>query len=109
MTGATVTRKLSFENLKPFSLYVVPRIDNLGNRTDKLLSMLSIGSFQVKKRNHGLLILNTFAGFPITTEFGGTFFVTTAPAPTVAYSPIVNPGKIVALAPILAPFFTVIP
>ena len=35
----------------------------------------------------------------------GIFFVTTAPAPTNAYSPIVFPQIMVAFAPIDAPFF----
>ena len=48
------------------------------------------------------------AGLPTTIEFGITSFVTTDPAPTIAPSPIVTPGKIVAFAPILAPFFTVV-
>jgi hypothetical protein len=36
----------------------------------------------------------------------GTSFVTTAPAPTSAFSPMVIPHKMVALLPMEAPFFT---
>lgn len=45
-----------------------------------------------------------FAGFPYHTSYGGISFVTTLPAPMREYSPIVIPGKIVAFAPIDAPF-----
>ena len=41
-----------------------------------------------------------FAGTPPTTVFASTSFVTTAPAATIAPSPIVTPGNIVALEPI---------
>ena len=44
------------------------------------------------------------AGFPTTNANGGTSFVTTAPDPIIAYSPIVTPQTIVALAPMLADF-----
>jgi hypothetical protein len=50
--------------------------------------------------------LITFAGTPATTVFGGTSLVTTAPAPTIAFSPIVTPHIIVAEEPIDAPFLT---
>lgn len=40
------------------------------------------------------------AGFPTTTEYGGTSFVTTALAPITDPSPILTPGRIVALSPI---------
>ena len=43
------------------------------------------------------------AGTPETTACGGTSRVTTAPAATKAYAPIVTPQTIVALAPIVAP------
>ena len=43
------------------------------------------------------------AGFPITTASFGTSLVTTAPAPTIARSPIVMPGSTTAPAPIVAP------
>ena len=44
--------------------------------------------------------LTTRAGTPATTQCGGTSFVTTAPAPMVAPSPIVIPHKMVAFDPI---------
>jgi hypothetical protein len=46
------------------------------------------------------------AGFPAAIEDGGTSLVTTAPAPIIAFSPIITPASIVALEPIEAPFFT---
>ncbi len=33
----------------------------------------------------------TLAGLPTTTALSGTSFVTTAPAPTIAFSPMVTP------------------
>lgn len=45
-----------------------------------------------------------FAGIPPTIVLSGTSLETTAPAATTAFSPIVTPGKIVALAPIHAFF-----
>src|SRR5690606_18442661 len=46
------------------------------------------------------------AGIPTTRANGATSFVTTAPAPTNAYSPSVNPHTTVAFAPIVAPRLT---
>ena len=48
------------------------------------------------------------AGFPITMALLGTSFVTTAPAPILAFSPITT-GNIVALLPIIAPFLINVP
>src|SRR5271165_7579722 len=48
------------------------------------------------------------AGFPATIAFLGTSFVTVLPAPTIAFSPIVNPERIVAPEPIEAPFLTTV-
>src|SRR2546428_2217769 len=48
----------------------------------------------------------TLAGTPATMACGGTSFVTTAPAATMALRPIVIPQRIVAFAPILAPSST---
>jgi len=47
-----------------------------------------------------LISLIIFAGTPPTSEFDGTSFVTTAPAATTQWLPIVTPGSITALAPI---------
>ncbi|CVI22750.1 exported hypothetical protein [Agrobacterium fabacearum CFBP 5771] len=41
----------------------------------------------------------TFAGLPATIAYGGTSFVTTAPAPITAPWPIVRPFKTIAPAP----------
>ncbi len=48
------------------------------------------------------------AGLPITTACAGTERVTTAPAPTIAPAPMVRPGRMVALAPIEAPWRTTV-
>ena len=44
----------------------------------------------------------TFAGIPPTIDKAGTSLVTTAPAATTAPSPIVTPGRIIALVHIHA-------
>ena len=46
------------------------------------------------------------AGFPATVEFGATSWVTTLPAPTMEFSPMVSPPRMVEPDPIDAPFFT---
>src|ERR671922_1337484 len=48
------------------------------------------------------------AGFPTTTARAGTSLVTTAPAPIIAHSPMVMPQRMVALAPMEAPFRTTV-
>src|SRR5688572_4455536 len=50
----------------------------------------------------------TVAGFPATIAPAGTLLVTTAPAPTIARSPISMPDSSVALAPTDAPARTVV-
>src|SRR5260221_7137581 len=52
--------------------------------------------------------LFTRAGFPVTMAFAGTSFVTTLPAPTIAFSPIVTLQSTVAPDPIDAPFLTTV-
>ena len=47
-----------------------------------------------------MILRKTLAGLPTTIVFGSTSFVTTAPAPTMAFLPIVTPPKIVAEPPI---------
>ena len=47
--------------------------------------------------------------FPITFSPSATSFVTIAPAPIIAFSPMITPGKMVAFAPIDAPFLIQIP
>ena len=51
----------------------------------------------IKYQMSNLLI--TFAGTPPTMAFAGTSLVTTAPAATMAFSPIVTPCKTVTFAP----------
>src|SRR5438045_7423488 len=45
-------------------------------------------------------VLTTTAGFPATTTFAGTLFVTTAPAATTEFSPMVTPLRMIAFIPI---------
>ena len=51
-----------------------------------------------------IFFLINFAGFPATILLSGTSFVTTLPAPTIEFSPIVTPGSIVDEIPIHAFF-----
>ena len=51
---------------------------------------------------------STLAGFPATIVLAGTSFVTTLPAPTIAFSPMTTFARIVAPEPIEAPFFTTV-
>src|SRR5580704_10831192 len=50
----------------------------------------------------------TLAGFPATIAFAGTSLVTTLPAPTMAFSPIVILLKIVQPEPMDAPLRTTV-
>src|SRR5690606_28746163 len=68
---------------------------------------LFICFFKRKKRYfHYYMFLICFAGFPTHSVFGGISLKTTLPAPIIAFSPIVIPGSMVALAPIEAPLLT---
>src|ERR1700704_3043004 len=53
-------------------------------------------------------VFTATAGLPATTVFGGTDLVTTDPAATTEFSPIVTPFKMVAFMPIqtLSEIFT---
>src|SRR5580765_2926530 len=51
---------------------------------------------------------STRAGLPATIVAGGTLRVTTLPAPTIAFSPISMPHRIVAPEPIVAPRRTIV-
>src|ERR1019366_6503642 len=57
-------------------------------------------------RLRGRIWRKTFAGFPATIAFAGTSFVTTQPAPTIAFSPMTILERIVAPEPTEAPFLT---
>ena len=87
----------------------------------QFLFQLDMGSYQIQKRNTiriaisiccahfkastaDSILRNTFAGFPATMQFAGTFLVTTLPAPTMAFSPMVTLARIVAPVPMDAPF-----
>src|SRR4029079_569649 len=84
----------------------------------ELLLKLNVRSNEIKERNTGIrnahfaasnfwsMYRSTLAGFPTTILLGGTSLVTTLPAPTIAFSPIVTFDKIVQPDPIDAPFLT---
>ncbi len=67
-----------------------------------LLESLTAGPQTVCRRpgRRGQTRLMSRAGTPPTTVFGSTSFDTTAPAATIAFSPTVTPGRMVAPAPI---------
>src|SRR5262249_59172928 len=54
------------------------------------------------------MVRKTLAGLPATIVLGGTFLVTTLPAPTMAFSPIVTFDRMVAPDPTEAPFLTTV-
>src|SRR5271157_62885 len=51
----------------------------------------------------GSNFFTTRAGFPATMTLGGTFFVTTAPAPTIEWAPMRTPLHTIAESPTHAP------
>ena len=57
-------------------------------------------SFREIKFSFSSKTFTNLAGFPAKIEFGGTSFVTTAPAPIILFSPIVTPLQTIALSPI---------
>src|SRR5258708_31664032 len=86
----------------------------------QFLFQLDMGSNQIQKRNtigiaisircapfmastSDSILRNIFAGFPATMQLAGTFFVTTLPAPTIVFSPMVTLARIVAPVPMDAP------
>src|SRR5690625_356617 len=56
-----------------------------------------------------IIYLIGLAGLPTTIVFSLTSFVTTAPAPIIAFSPMLTPGKSEALLPTFAPYFNIGP
>ena len=55
---------------------------------------------RVKALRSELIDLEILAGLPTTVVPGGTFRVTTLPAPTMASSPMLTPGRTIAPPPI---------
>src|ERR1700722_215529 len=68
--------------------------------THFVASMILAAGVSPERRN--------FAGFPATILLAATSRVTTLPAPTMAFSPMVRLGRMVAPDPIDAPFLTVV-
>ena len=92
-------------------IFLRPVLPHLGNCTLFQISKYITKNKSVRLSNKFILIiipqtqnhpivLMTLAGTPATTVLGGTSLVTTAPAATTEFSPMVTPGNIVALAPI---------
>src|SRR5213595_756267 len=62
---------------------------------------LSVGCWMLDvKTNHTWNFFTTTAGFPATTVLGSTLFVTTDPAATTEFSPMVTPLRMTAFIPI---------
>src|SRR5207249_2678563 len=66
-------------------------------RTQRVTNKEFISATQ---RSLRLNVLTTTAGLPATTTFGSTDLVTTAPAATTEFSPMVTPFRITAFMPI---------
>ena len=69
---------------------------------NKALSSRNQNSLHIYYYSSISSFFTTLAGLPATTVHGGTSFVTTEPAPTIAPSPIVTPFSIIAFIPIQA-------
>lgn len=66
------------------------------------------GKCHLDIRFPSLMRRRTRAGFPATIAFAGTSLVTTLPAPTIAFSPILTLLRIVAPDPMEAPLLTTV-
>src|SRR5208283_2814326 len=104
----TKMSKLSFKVFHSWTTDKPRRSQRLSKRRYNFLLECRMRRDEVYKGDivtHYLILLSTRAGFPETMVLGGTFFVTTLPAPTKAFSPIVMLPRIVAPDPMVAPFF----
>src|SRR5262249_40964810 len=121
-------REVAFKLLDRRAADELRRVPAGANRCHQLFLEFQMGSGKVQKWNAplsglpSLLFLEDthsaassmgsstkrkiLAGFPATMAWSGTSRVTTLPAPTMAFSPIVRLGRIVAPEPIEAPLFT---
>lgn len=91
---------LIFVTLSFSSKYLSP--DNLHSATILPWASSSKESFSPQRLIHPICR----EGFPTTRAYGGISSITTVPAPMNAYSPILWPHTIVALAPMEAPLPT---
>ena len=73
--------------------HLLDRVRDL--RADRLVLGLQVQERDLHFFFSSVIFLKTFAGFPATIVPGGTSFVTTLPAPTIAFSPTVTPARIV--------------
>ena len=71
----------------------------------KLILFILVCFIIYKNKIYFYIFFIIFAGFPATITSSGISLVTTEPAPTTEFSPIVTPLKIVAPAPIQQFFF----
>src|SRR4051812_7782214 len=109
-------RELSFKSLHHLAADETGRVQGRPKHGNKLFFQLTVRSYQIKKRNiliaHNYFVtaswtaLNTRAGFPATMVLAGTSLVTTLPAPTMAFSPIVTLARMVEPDPMDARRFT---
>ena len=96
--GAIAVRcKVLFESLDERPAGERPAVNHLLDCGTKFAAKGRVLGIKVKKRNfHCIFLAKDFkirAGLPATIVFGGTSFVTTLPAPTMAFSPTVMPPK----------------
>src|ERR1700722_1559191 len=115
--GIAVFCEVAFKSFDHRPADKAGRCERRLEHANQFLLQLAMRSDEINKRNLCILTheftfwlevieRNTFAGFPTTIVFGGTSRVTTLPAPTIAFSPMVTLERIVAPDPIEAPFFT---
>src|SRR5437588_5392506 len=107
-----------FEFLNHFSANESRRSQNAAEYRNELLFQLHMRCGQIQEGNLGVrihqatlssaMVVNrsTLAGFPVTMALSGTSCVTTAPAPTMAFSPMTTLERMVAADPMEAPFLT---
>src|SRR5208282_1355585 len=114
-----IVGKISFEAFHHRSANEAGRIHHGFENRGQLRLKLPVKRHEIHKRNlrtlghHAILVSlvierKTVAGFPATITFAGTSRVTTLPAPTMEFSPMVTFERIVAPEPIDAPRFTTV-
>src|SRR5262249_3017019 len=114
--GVAKSRKLFFELFHHRTADETRGAEGLLDHRQKLALKLLMGRHQIQKRNfrgirHGYFFSSltnrkNLAGFPATIALAGTSLVTTLPAPTIAFSPIVMLQRMVEPEPIEAPLQT---
>src|SRR5208282_1153617 len=115
--GSAVFCKFLLNTLYLWPANKTGRLDDSLAHLQQLGFQLPVEGHQIYKRDFGILRHSLtfdgvvmerriFAGLPATIVFAGTSRVTTLPAPTIAFSPMITFERIVAPEPIDAPRLT---